>query len=177
MKSSRTQIPTRFVIHPCSLGFILVSLSSTGLFAIQLGDNAVLLQENFQQHYPQAILDPHDPTVEQAAVQIIALLENALPSVDIPLDAGGTPFQQRVWQALREIPTGKTASYSDIALRIGKPKAIRAVANACAANPLAVLIPCHRAVKRNGDLSGYRWGLARKAALLEREQRLNPPIA
>lgn len=177
MKPSRIQIPTRYVVRPCSLGFILVSLSSTGLFAIQLGDNPVLLQENFQQHYPQAILDPRDPAVEQAAIQILALLENAKLSVNIPLDAGGTAFQQRVWQALREIPAGETASYSDIAQRIGKPKAIRAVANACAANPLAILIPCHRVVKRNGDLSGYRWGIARKVELLKREQSFNYPTA
>lgn len=176
MKSSRNT-PTHFAIRPCTLGFILVALSSQGLFAIQLADNPLLLQNDFQHHYPQAILTDQHSLLEKSIVQIMAVLENPALKINMPLDAGGTPFQQRVWKTLQAIPVGTTSSYTDIAQRIGAPSAVRAVANACAANPLAIIIPCHRIVKRNGDLSGYRWGLARKVALLDREQRLNPPIA
>ena len=160
-----------FALGECSLGSILVAASNKGVCAILLGDDPEALLRNLQDRFPRAELIGGDKNFEQLAAKVIAFVEAPRLGLDLPLDARGTAFQHRVWQALREIPLGATASYSEIAKRIGSPKSVRAVARACAANPLAVVIPCHRVVRNDGDLSGYRWGIERKRVLLDRESR------
>ena len=159
----------RFAIGDCSLGAILVAQSSRGVCAILLGDDPELLARDLQDRFPSARLIGADHDYEQRVAQVIGLVEAPRIGFDLPLDIRGTAFQQRVWQALRAIPVGTTASYSEIARRIGAPRATRAVAQACAGNLLAVAIPCHRVVRKDGDLSGYRWGVERKRILLARE--------
>jgi AraC family transcriptional regulator of adaptative response/methylated-DNA-[protein]-cysteine methyltransferase len=138
--------------------------------AITLGDESTTLARDVQDRFTQAQLQTADKTFAQLIVKVIDFVENPALNFDLPLDSRGTAFQQRVWQALRAIPVGSTTSYSEIAQRIGAPKSARAVAGACAANNLAVVIPCHRVIHRDGSLSGYRWGIERKAQLLRREQ-------
>ncbi|MCY1281073.1 Bifunctional transcriptional activator/DNA repair enzyme Ada [compost metagenome] len=159
----------RFAIGQCSLGAILVAQSARGVCAILLGDDPERLLRELQDQFPRANLLGGEPDFEQLVARVVGLIEAPALGLELPLDVRGTAFQQRVWQALREIPPGSTASYAEIAARIGQPKAVRAVAQACAANHLAVAIPCHRVVRSDGALSGYRWGVARKRALLERE--------
>jgi AraC family transcriptional regulator of adaptative response/methylated-DNA-[protein]-cysteine methyltransferase len=161
----------RFAIGECSLGSILVAISERGVCAIALADNPESLVRDLQARFSQAELSGADPDVEQLIAQVADFIENPALALDLPLDVRGTAFQQRVWQALREVPAGTTISYSKMAQRIGAPKAVRAVAGACAANTLAVAIPCHRVVRTDGSLSGYRWGIERKAELLRREQQ------
>lgn len=158
-----------FAIAECSLGAILVAQSERGVCAISLGDDPDQLARELQDRFPQAELIGADAAFERIVAQVVGFVEAPSLGLDLPLDVRGTAFQERVWQALREIPAGQTASYTDIALRIGSPKAVRAVAQACAANTLAVAIPCHRVVRSDGNLSGYRWGVERKRNLLERE--------
>ena len=164
---ARTDI--HFAIGECSLGSILVACSDRGVCAILLGDDPDALARDLQDRFPQANLIGGDGEFEQLVAKIVGFVEAPAVGLDLPLDIRGTAFQQRVWQALREIPVGSTASYTDIARRIGSPRAVRAVAQACSANALAVAIPCHRVVRNDGALSGYRWGVERKRALLERE--------
>ncbi len=164
---SNTEI--RFAIGQCSLGAILVAASKRGVCAILLGDEPDALVRDLQDRFPHAILVGSNAEFEQLVAKVVGFVEAPGMGLDLPLDVRGTAFQQRVWQALQEIPAGKTASYTDIAQRIGAPKAVRAVAGACAANALAVAIPCHRVVRIDGGLSGYRWGIERKRALLDRE--------
>jgi AraC family transcriptional regulator, regulatory protein of adaptative response / methylated-DNA-[protein]-cysteine methyltransferase len=159
----------RFAIGECSLGAILVARSDRGVCAIMLGDDPDALARDLQQRFPQAELIGGDAEFEELVAKVVGLVEVPGLGLDLPLDVQGTAFQQRVWEALREIPAGRTATYGEIAARIGAPKAVRAVAGACAANPLAVAIPCHRVVRTDGSLSGYRWGVERKRALLGRE--------
>ncbi len=159
----------RFAIGQCSLGAILVARSERGVCAITLGDDPEALAHELQDRFPQAQLIGGDAEFEQLVAQVVGGVEAPQQGIDLPLDVRGTAFQQRVWQALRAIPAGRTASYAEIAQRIGAPTAVRAVAQACAANPLAVAIPCHRVVRQDGALSGYRWGVARKRTLLQRE--------
>jgi AraC family transcriptional regulator of adaptative response/methylated-DNA-[protein]-cysteine methyltransferase len=159
----------RFAIGQCSLGAILVARSARGLCAISLGDDPEALAHELQDRFPHARLIGDDPDFAALVARVVGFVEAPGVGLDLPLDVRGTAFQQRVWQALREIPAGRTASYSDIATRIGAPKAVRAVAQACSANTLAVAIPCHRVVRQDGDVSGYRWGVQRKRTLLERE--------
>jgi AraC family transcriptional regulator, regulatory protein of adaptative response / methylated-DNA-[protein]-cysteine methyltransferase len=159
----------RFAIGQCSLGAILVARSDRGICAISMGDDPNTLARDLQDRFPQADLVGGDAQFEQWVARVIGFVEAPGLGLDLPLDVRGTAFQQRVWQALRTIPVGTTASYSDIAHRIGAPSATRAVAQACAANELAVAIPCHRVVRRDGSLSGYRWGVERKRALLATE--------
>lgn len=159
----------RFAIGECSLGAILVARSGRGVCAILLGDDPDALVRDLQDRFSQARLIGGDADFEQWVAQVVGFVETPQLGLGLPLDVRGTAFQQRVWQALRDIPAGHTASYADIAARIGAPKAARAVAQACAANALAVAIPCHRVVRNDGALSGYRWGVQRKRALLERE--------
>jgi len=159
----------RFAIGECTLGSILVARSELGVCAILLGDDPDALARDLQDRFPHATLIGGDAEFERLVAQVVGFVEAPAHGLDLPLDVQGTAFQQRVWQALREIPAGSTASYAEIASRIGSPKAVRAVAQACAANALAVAIPCHRVVRTDGDLSGYRWGVERKRALLERE--------
>jgi AraC family transcriptional regulator of adaptative response/methylated-DNA-[protein]-cysteine methyltransferase len=161
----------RFGIGECTLGAILVAASPTGVCAITLGDDPDTLLCDLQDRFPQASLVGGDAQFEQWMARVIGFVEAPGIGLDLPLDVRGTAFQRRVWQALQEIPVGSTASYAEIAARIGAPKAVRAVAQACGANALAVAIPCHRVVRTDKSLSGYRWGVSRKQALLEREQR------
>ena len=159
-----------FAVGACSLGAILVAASARGVCAIALGDDPELLTRALQDRFPHASLIGGDAAFEQRVAEIVGLVEAPGTGHDLPLDVRGTAFQQRVWQALRAIPPGETLSYSELAERVGAPRAVRAVASACAANTLAVAIPCHHVVRTDGGLSGYRWGVARKRALLERER-------
>jgi len=159
----------RFAIGECSLGSILVAQSERGVCAILLGDVPNNLARDLQAQFPRVNVIGGDAEFEQLVAKVVGFVEAPRLGLDLPLDVRGTAFQQRVWQALREIPAGETVSYADIANRIGTPKSVRAVAQACAANALAVAIPCHRVVRNDGGLSGYRWGVERKRALLEKE--------
>jgi len=161
----------RFAIGECSLGSILVAQSERGVCAIFLGGDPDELAHELQDRFPRAHLIGGDGEFEQLVAKVVGFVEAPALGLDLPLDVRGTAFQQRVWQALKEIPAGSTASYTDIANGIGSPKSVRAVAQACAANALAVAIPCHRVVRTDGALSGYRWGVERKRALLDRETR------
>jgi AraC family transcriptional regulator, regulatory protein of adaptative response / methylated-DNA-[protein]-cysteine methyltransferase len=158
-----------FALGQASLGSILVARSDKGVCAILLGDDPEALVRDLQDRFPRANLVGGDREFEQLVSRVVGLVEAPRTGLDLPLDIRGTAFQQRVWNALRKIPVGSTASYTDIAKRIGAPQSVRAVAQACAANALAVAIPCHRVVRNDGALSGYRWGIERKHALLERE--------
>ena len=159
----------RFAVGECSLGSILVATTDKGVCAIRLGDDPAALTRELEDLFPRADLIGADKAFESLVARVVGLVEAPGQGVDLPLDIHGTTFQRRVWQALRRIPAGTTATYSAIAKCIGSPTAARAVASACAANPLAVAIPCHRVVRRNGALGGYRWGVERKKALLARE--------
>ena len=159
----------RFAVAQCSLGALLVAQSERGVCAILLGDDPDVLLRDLQDRFPRATLTGTDAAFDAVVSRVVGFVEAPGLGLDLPLDIRGTAFQQRVWKALRDIPAGSTASYADIAARIGSPKSVRAVAQACAANALAVAVPCHRVVKSDGGLSGYRWGIDRKRALLERE--------
>lgn len=161
----------RFAIGECSLGAILVAQSERGICAISLGDDPSVLLQDLQNKFSSATLIGGDALYEKLVAQVVGFIESPNLGLNLPLDIRGTAFQQRVWQALQKIPVGETASYTDIAQRIGTPKSVRAVAGACAANVIAVAIPCHRVVRNNGGLSGYRWGVERKRALLKRERK------
>ena len=159
----------RFAVGESSLGAILVAQSQRGICMILLGDDPDRLVRDLQDQFSKAELVGGDGDFEQLVARVVGFIEAPDIGLNLPLDVRGTAFQQRVWQALREIPAGKTASYAEIAARIGAPKSVRAVAQACAANHIAVAIPCHRVVRRDGDISGYRWGVERKRELLRRE--------
>lgn len=159
----------RFALAECSLGALLVAQSDKGVVAILLGDDAEALAHELQDRFPKANLIGGDAEFEALVARVVGVVEGGKTDASLPLDIRGTAFQQRVWQALRDIPAGETATYADIARRIGQPAAVRAVAGACAANTLAIAIPCHRVVRTDGSLSGYRWGVERKRVLLERE--------
>lgn len=160
-----------YAIGPSTLGLILVARSPRGICAILMGNDEETLLDDLQQRFPQASLAPGDTDFSETLEKIVALTEQPRSNrIDLPLDIRGTAFQQRVWQALQAIPAGETASYAEIAQRIGNPRSVRAVAQACASNALAVAIPCHRVLRSDGALSGYRWGVERKKELLRREQ-------
>jgi len=163
-------LPIRTAHAQCSLGVVLVAATATGICAILLGDDAQALLQDLRMRFPHAQLLGTEPAFEQLVSRAIEAIEHPGTALELPLDIRGTAFQQRVWAALRGIPPGTTATYTEIAERLGTPKAVRAVAAACAANPIAVAVPCHRVVRRDGDLAGYRWGLERKRELLEREK-------
>jgi AraC family transcriptional regulator, regulatory protein of adaptative response / methylated-DNA-[protein]-cysteine methyltransferase len=163
----------RFAIGECSLGSILVAQSTRGICAILLGDDPEALARDLQDRFPRAGLLGGDAGFERLVATVVGLVELPQRGLDLPLDIRGTAFQQRVWQALRAIPPGQTTSYAEIARRLGCPQSVRAVAGAIAANPLAVAIPCHRVVRSDGSLSGYRWGVERKRALIDREAQGN----
>jgi AraC family transcriptional regulator, regulatory protein of adaptative response / methylated-DNA-[protein]-cysteine methyltransferase len=162
----------RFAVGVCSLGAILVAASHKGVCAISLGDDPDKLVKDLQDVFPKANLIGGDKSFERVVSVVVGFVEAPGIGLDLPLDVRGTAFQQRVWKALREIPTGTTVSYAEIAGRIGLPKSVRAVARACASNKIAVAIPCHRVLRTDGDISGYRWGVKRKRVLLERERKL-----
>ena len=168
-RAGGTQTDIRFAVGECSLGSILVARSNRGICAIFLGDDPDLLARDLQDRFPQANLIGGDAGFERLVAKVVGFVEAPALGLDLPLDVRGTAFQQRVWQALQKIPVGSTASYTDIAKLIGSPNSVRAVAQACGANALAVAIPCHRVVRNDGALSGYRWGVERKRALLEKE--------
>lgn len=161
----------RFAVGDCALGAILVASTDKGLCAVALGDDPEQLLRDLQDRFPRAGLIGGDAEFENLVARVVGLVETPEDGLDLPLDIRGTAFQQRVWRALQHIPVGRTANYAEIARRIGQPTAARAVAKACAANPVALVIPCHRVVRTDGALSGYRWGVARKSALLETEAK------
>jgi AraC family transcriptional regulator, regulatory protein of adaptative response / methylated-DNA-[protein]-cysteine methyltransferase len=159
----------RFAIGQTSLGAILVASSAKGVASILLGDDPEALVRNLQDRFPNAWLIGADRDYEALVARVVGFVETPESSLNLPVDVRGTAFQRRVWQALQAIPVGKKVTYAEVARRIGSPKAVRAVAGACAANKLAVAIPCHRVVRTDGSLSGYAWGVERKRVLLERE--------
>jgi len=161
----------RFAVGQCTLGAILVAQSERGICAILLGDDPDALVRNLQDQFPKAQFVGGDAGFEALIAQVVGFIEAPSIGLNLPLDVRGTAFQERVWQALRDIPPGVTVSYAEIAQRIGAPKATRAVAQACGANHIAVAIPCHRVVRQDGDISGYRWGVDRKRELLRREAK------
>jgi AraC family transcriptional regulator of adaptative response/methylated-DNA-[protein]-cysteine methyltransferase len=168
-RAGGTDMQIKFAIGECTLGSILVARSELGICAILLGDDPEMLARDLQDRFPRATLIGGDLEFESLVATVVGFVEAPGVGLSLPLDVRGTAFQRRVWQALREIPAGQTASYAEIAKRIGMPAAVRAVAQACAANTLAVAIPCHRVVRTDGALSGYRWGVDRKRALLAKE--------
>jgi AraC family transcriptional regulator of adaptative response/methylated-DNA-[protein]-cysteine methyltransferase len=164
-------VAIRFAIAESTLGSVLVAATDRGICAIMLGDDGRTLARELKARFPHATVSEGDRRFAQLVGRVVSLVEKPGVTVELPLDIRGTAFQQRVWKTLRDIPVGATASYAEIATRIGSPGAARAVAGACAANPLAVVIPCHRVVRSDGSLSGYRWGVERKRTLLARESR------
>jgi AraC family transcriptional regulator of adaptative response/methylated-DNA-[protein]-cysteine methyltransferase len=168
-RSGGTNEEIRFAVGQTSLGAILVASSRKGVAAILLGEDPDKLVRNLQDRFPKASLIGGDRGYESLVARVVGLVETPGIGLDLPLDIRGTAFQQRVWQALQEIPVGETVSYAEVARRIGSPKAVRAVAGACAANNIAVAIPCHRVVRSDGSPSGYAWGVERRRLLLDRE--------
>jgi AraC family transcriptional regulator of adaptative response/methylated-DNA-[protein]-cysteine methyltransferase len=160
----------RFAVGECSLGSILVAATKKGICAIQLGDDPDALVRELQDRFPNATLLGGDAGFEKKVARVVGFIEAPAKGMDLPLDIRGTAFQQRVWEAIRAIPPGSTSTYTELAKRIGRPKAVRAVAHACGSNIIAVAIPCHRVVRTDGSLAGYRWGIERKRTLLSREQ-------
>lgn len=161
----------RFAVSDCDLGSILVAQSERGICAITMGDDPDALVQDLQTRFPQAQLQAGDAGFNDLVAEVVAFVEAPQNGLDLPLDIRGTAFQERVWAALRDIPVGETRSYSELANHIGAPKSARAVALACGANRLAVAIPCHRVVRSDGSVSGYRWGVSRKQAILKAEQK------
>ena len=176
-RSGARGLTISFGVAECSLGSVLVAATEVGVCAILLGDDPDALVHDLEDRFPGAALTGGDAGFERWMAAVVALVDDPSTGLDLPLDVRGTAFQQRVWQALRAVPVGYTASYAEIAATIGAPTAVRAVAAACAANKLAVAIPCHRVVRTDGSLSGYRWGVERKRRLLEREAEAVPAPA
>lgn len=175
-RSGGQGVGIRYAVEPCALGVILVAATARGVCAIEFGDSAHDLLARTRKRFPHAAFQPADAQFQQWLGQVLRCIEqprslHPRSLKDLPLDIQGTVFQQRVWKALQDIPAGQTESYAQVAQRIGQPTAVRAVAQACAANQLALAIPCHRVVRSDGSLSGYRWGIARKAELLAREAK------
>ncbi len=168
-RAGGAQTDIRFAVGECSLGSILVAQSDRGICAILLGDDPDSLARDLQDQFPKANFIGGDAGFERLVAKVVGFVEAPALGLDLPLDVRGTAFQQRVWQSLRKIPAGSTGSYTDVAKLIGSPRSVRAVAQACGANKLALVIPCHRVVRNDGALSGYRWGVERKRALLEKE--------
>jgi AraC family transcriptional regulator of adaptative response/methylated-DNA-[protein]-cysteine methyltransferase len=161
----------RFAVAQCSLGALLVAATGKGICSILLGDDPDALVRDLQDRFPKAELIGAESAFESTVAQVVAFVEAPRIGLDLPLDVRGTAFQQRVWQALRTIPAGRTVGYAELAAQLGMPQGARAVASACAANPVAIAIPCHRVVRNDGSISGYRWGVERKKTLLERESK------
>ena len=151
------------------IGLVLVARSALGLAAVLLGDDGDELRQELRRRFPLGMFAGADPALDRVAAKIVALIDEPGRAFDAALDTRGTPFQQEVWRALRAIPAGTTTTYSDLAAQLGRPRSARAVGAACAVNPIAIIIPCHRVVARDGDLTGYRWGVERKRALLQHE--------
>ncbi len=166
----------RFALAECSLGSLLVASTAQGVCCVLLGDDPQRLVEDLQQRFAAAELIGADSQYEQTVAQVVSLIEQPRLGLALPLDIQGTAFQQRVWQALQKIPAGQTLSYSELARQMGMPQSARAVASAVAANPIAVAVPCHRVLRNDGSISGYRWGVERKRALLLREAQQCSPV-
>ncbi|MCI3946402.1 bifunctional DNA-binding transcriptional regulator/O6-methylguanine-DNA methyltransferase Ada [Pseudomonas syringae] len=175
-RAGGANVDIRFALGESSLGAILVATSSKGICAISLGDDPDALIKGFQDQFPNANLIGGDAAFEALIAAVVGFVESPATGLALPLDIRGTAFQERVWQALRNIPAGSTATYTEIATQLGMPSAVRAVANACGANKLAVAIPCHRVVRSDGSLSGYRWGVERKRTLLDIESGGGPGL-
>jgi AraC family transcriptional regulator of adaptative response/methylated-DNA-[protein]-cysteine methyltransferase len=165
----RASSPMRYVVRPCWLGSVLVAGTDEGIAAILLGDDRDTLVGSLRSRFPDAQLIGGDQCFDDLVAEVVRFVEAPAGRFGRPLDMRGTDFERRVWLALREIPAGSTATYSEIAARIGAPHASYDVGQACASNPLAVVVPCHRVVRKDGTLAGYRWGTRRKRALLARE--------
>ena len=171
MKSAaRKSVAIKYANGQCSLGAIVVAASEAGVCAILLGDDSVAIVQDLRKRFPEARLVEARQSLDPLMAKVIKFVDSPKASLDVQLDAHGTQFQQRVWFALQKIPAGATVTYTDIATEIGAPRSVRAVAQACGANPIAVAIPCHRVVRSDGGLSGYRWGIERKRTLLARER-------
>lgn len=168
-KKGAEGVEIRFAVQPCWLGWVLVAATPQGICAIAFDDTPEALTTQLHDQFPNAVFLDDDPAFATWVEQVLKFIEAPQHGLDLPLDIRGTVFQQQVWKALQTIPAGHTVSYAEVARQIGKPKAVRAVAQACAANQLAVAVPCHRVIASNGALSGYRWGRDRKQALLEQE--------
>ncbi len=169
-RSGGKGITIQYAIAPCPLGLVMVAGTARGICSVSFGAERSALEQQLRQDFPAATLAPPDPAFTAWVETIVNHLKQPSGIIEhLPLDIRGTAFQQRVWQALRQIPAGHTMSYADVADRIGQPSAARAVARACASNPVAVIIPCHRVLKKDGGLSGYRWGQERKQSLLKQE--------
>lgn len=160
-----------YSVASCSLGEILVAATGRGICAIEFGDHREELCERLQRRFPKAEILSGARELKGWVSEVVAFVESPQTNLTLPLDMHGTTFQQRVWKVLRKLPTGSTITYADLARRVGRPRAVRAAARACASNQIALAIPCHRVVRGDGDISGYRWGVARKQALLDRERR------
>ena len=158
-----------FAVAPCSLGFVIIAVSEQLIRSIMVGEDPEMLVSDLQNQFPNDAIALKENDDDGLVAKVVDLIEHPDKALELPLDIRGTDFQMRVWDALKRVPAGSTVSYTFLAEQIGAPNAARAVAQACAANPLAVAIPCHRAVCASGDLAGYRWGVERKQALLERE--------
>lgn len=175
-RNGGADVAIQYAVVACSLGYVLVAATERGLCRVALGDDAATLADELHALFPRAQQLAPAVAFGVLVAQVVAALDGTRADAPaLPLDIQGTAFQQRVWAALQRIPAGSTATYSDIAAAIGQPQAVRAVAQACAANPLAVVIPCHRVLRRDGGLGGYRWGVSRKHALLHREGALPAP--
>lgn len=167
-------VTIRSAIGRCSLGSVLVGATDQGVCAILIGDDTDALARDLARRFPRASIVPAGDDFNRVIAQVVALVEDPAAGSGLPLDIRGTAFQQRVWSALVKVPAGRTTTYSELASAMGSPGAVRAVAGACAANPIAIIIPCHRVIRRDGDISGYRWGVERKRTLLAREARPKP---
>lgn len=169
-KKGGTSTRVRFTLSPCSLGWLLVAATERGVCLTSLADEPEALQERVKKQFPNAELEEEDTQLAAWVEELVALIDSPGQQCEIPLDIRGSAFQMRVWDALRGIPAGETASYSEIARRVGSPAAVRAVGTACGSNPVAPIIPCHRVLRSDGSLGGYGFGLERKTKLLEREK-------
>jgi len=163
-------VEIHYTVLSTELGRLLIATTPRGMCAVRFGESERALERELKKEFAAATIQRDDPGLESLAAQVAGLLGGTAPALDIALDIQGTAFQQLVWQALRRIPVGETRSYTEVASAIGRPRAVRAVANACASNPIAVVVPCHRVVQKNGSMAGYRWGVKRKQALLDRER-------
>ena len=166
----RKSMPIHYTIVDCPLGRLLVAATATGVCAVSLGSQDSALEAGLRAEYPAAEIQPAPNGMQQEVRALLDYLSGEKPGLDLPLDLRATAFKLRVWEELRRIPYGETRTYSQVAVAIGSPKAVRAVANACASNPAALVNPCHRVIRRDGSLGGYRWGLERKQALLAGER-------
>ncbi len=159
----------RYVVAPCSLGHVLAAATDRGICSVMLDDTPDMLVSKLHEEFPGAHIQADGETLREPLAGVLAYIEGKQPHIELPLDIRGTAFQQRVWQALQQIPYGETRSYSEVATAMGQPEATRAVASAIANNHIAVVIPCHRVVRQDGTMGGYKWGVARKEMLLQRE--------